>query len=281
MAARLALIPIPDPRPRPAPVLVHPNFDPVALDLGAVQIHWYGLMYLIGFYGCWYLAIRRGRSPHIGFSAGDVSDLLFFVALGVILGGRVGYTLFYNLPAFLRDPLEIVRIWNGGMSFHGGLLGVIAAVWLYARSRSLAFFKVMDFVAVVVPFGLFTGRIGNFINAELWGAPSSLPWAMVFPNDPERLPRHPSMLYEAFLEGLVMLAILWWFSSRPRPAGAVCALFLVLYGSFRSLVELVRVPDAHIGYLAGGWVTMGQLLSLPMLFTGALVLVLAYRRPSR
>ncbi|MGQ0699458.1 MAG: prolipoprotein diacylglyceryl transferase [Panacagrimonas sp.] len=260
-------------------MLVHPDFDPVALSVGPVQIHWYGLMYLLGFYGAWWLAVQRGKSKHMPFSAQAVSDLLFFVALGVILGGRIGYTLFYNLPAFLADPLEIVRIWKGGMSFHGGLLGVIGAVWLFARTRKLAFFYVMDFTAIVVPFGLLTGRLGNFINAELWGAPSSLPWAMVFPTDPDRLPRHPSMLYEAFLEGAVMLIVLWWFSSKPRPPMAISGLFLILYGTFRSLVEFVRVPDAHIGYLAWGWLTMGQLLCLPMLLTGALLVSLAARAP--
>jgi phosphatidylglycerol:prolipoprotein diacylglycerol transferase len=262
-------------------MLVHPNFDPVALSLGPVQIHWYGLMYLIGFYGCWFLAVRRGKSAHMPFSGPAVSDLLFFTALGVILGGRIGYTLFYNLPTFLKDPVEIFRIWKGGMSFHGGLLGVIAAVWLFARTRKLTFFYVMDFVALVVPFGLLTGRIGNFINAELWGKASNLPWAMVFPTDPDRLPRHPSMLYEAFLEGFVMLVILWWFSSKPRPPAAVCGLFLILYGTFRSIIEFVRVPDAQIGYLAGGWLTMGQVLCIPMLLTGAFLMVWAYRKPTR
>lgn len=261
-------------------MLVHPNFDPVALSLGPIQIHWYGLMYLIGFYGCWFLAVRRGRAAHLSFSATAVSDLLFFVAMGVILGGRIGYTLFYNLPVFLKDPVEIFRIWKGGMSFHGGLLGVVAAVALFARTRKIAFLQVMDLVAVVVPFGLLTGRIGNFINAELWGAPSTLPWAMVFPTDPLGVPRHPSMLYEAFLEGLVMLAILWWFSSRPRPNAAISGLFLVLYGLFRSLVELVRVPDAHIGYLSGGWLTMGILLSAPMWIGGLGLMIWAYRRPA-
>ena len=259
-------------------MLVHPNFDPVALNLGPVQIHWYGLMYLIGFYGCWFLAVRRGKSAHPPFSATAVSDLLFYGALGVILGGRAGYTFFYNLPGFLADPVEIFRIWKGGMSFHGGLLGVIAAVWLYARTHKQAFFYVMDLVALVVPFGLLTGRIGNFINAELWGKPSDVPWAMVFPTDPERLPRHPSMLYEAFLEGLVMLAILWWYSSKPRPQAAVSGLFLVLYGVFRSMVEFVRVPDAQIGYLAGGWLTMGQVLCIPMWLGGAGLMIWAHRR---
>lgn len=258
-------------------MLVHPNFDPVAIALGPIQIHWYGLMYLLGFYGCWWLAVRRGQSDHMPFSAQAVSDLLFFVAMGVIIGGRVGYTLFYNFPAFAADPVELFRMWNGGMSFHGGLLGVIAAVWLFAKTRKLTFFFVMDFVALTVPFGLLTGRIGNFINAELWGAPSNLPWAMVFPTDPERIPRHPSMVYEALLEGLVLLAVLWWYSSKPRPPMKISAMFLILYGLFRSLIELVRVPDAHIGYLAGGWFTMGQLLCIPMVLTGVLLLVLASR----
>lgn len=262
-------------------MLVHPDFDPVALNLGPVQIHWYGLMYLIAFYGCWWLAIQRGKARHWDLPAASVSDLLFFAALGVILGGRVGYTLFYNLPGFLADPIEIFRIWKGGMSFHGGLLGVVAGVWWFARSRRLAFFHVMDFVAIVVPFGLLMGRIGNFINSELWGAPSSLPWAMVFPNDPQSLPRHPSMLYEAFLEGVVMLAVLWWYSARPRPSMSVAGLFMLLYGVFRSLVELVRVPDAHIGYLAWDWLTMGQVLSLPMILGGAALILLGHRRAAR
>lgn len=261
-------------------MLSHPNFDPVALSLGPVSIHWYDLCYLAAFYGCWWIAVRRGRAEHLSFSAQAVSDLLFYVAVGVVVGGRLGYTLFYNLPGFLADPIELFRIWRGGMSFHGGLLGVIAAVWWFARVHKRTFFEVMDLTAVAVPFGLLMGRIGNFINAELWGKPSSLPWAMVFPTDPERLPRHPTMLYEAALEGLVMLAILWWFSSRPRPAMSISGLFLVLYAIFRSLVELLRVPDAHIGYLAGGWLTMGHVLSLPMLLTGLLLLWMAYREPS-
>lgn len=260
--------------------MFRPDFDPVALHVGPLQIHWYGLMYLAGFAGAWWLAVRRGRQPHSVFSEQAISDLLFFAVLGVVLGGRIGYTLFYNLPGFLADPLELFRIWQGGMSFHGGLLGVIIAMALYARMRKLSFFYVADFVAVVVPFGLFTGRIGNFINSELWGAPTTLPWAMIFPNDPEQLPRHPSMLYEALLEGPLLLAILWWFGSRPRPQMALSGLFLLLYAVFRALVELVRLPDAHIGYLAFGWLTMGQLLSLPMFLAGAVLLVLAYHKPS-
>ena len=259
-------------------MLTHPNFDPVAFSLGPLSVHWYGLCYLVAFYGCWWIAVQRGKSAHMRFSSQSVSDLLFFVAVGVVVGGRVGYTLFYNFPQFVADPIELFRIWNGGMSFHGGLLGVIAAVWLYARTRKLTFFYVMDFTAVAVPFGLLMGRIGNFINAELWGKPSTLPWAMVFPTDPERLPRHPSMLYEALLEGVVLLALMWWYSSRPRPSMSVCGLFMVLYAVFRSAVEVVRVPDAHIGYLTGGWLTMGQLLCIPMFLTGGFLMVLAQRQ---
>lgn len=262
-------------------MLKHPGFDPVAVHLGPVKIHWYGLMYLLGFWAGWWLSVRRGRLAHLNFSPAQISDLLFYIVLGVILGGRVGYILFYDFPQFVDDPLRLFRIWQGGMSFHGGLIGVLVAMGLYARSRQRPYFEVADFVAPVVPVGLLTGRIGNFINAELWGAPSSLPWAMVFPTDPDALPRHPSMLYEAFLEGAVMLAVLLWFSARPRPRMAVSGLFLLLYGTFRWLVEFVRLPDAHIGYLAWGWLTMGQLLSLPMLAGGAVLMGLAYAKPPR
>ncbi|HEX4872448.1 MAG TPA: prolipoprotein diacylglyceryl transferase [Nevskiaceae bacterium] len=258
-------------------MLEHPGFSPVALALGPVKIHWYGLMYLLGFYGFWWLSLRRGRHSRPPFGATAVSDLLFFGVVGVILGGRLGYTFFYNFNGFLADPVVILKIWEGGMSFHGGLLGVLVAMALYARSRRLSFFEVTDFIAPAVPFGLFTGRLGNFINQELWGAPTTLPWGMVFPNDPEGLPRHPSMLYEAGLEGLLLLAILLWFGARPRPRMAVSGLFLLLYGVFRSLVEFVRLPDAHIGYLAGDWLTMGHLLCLPMILGGLLLLGLAYR----
>lgn len=260
-------------------MIQYPNFDPVAVSLGPVKVHWYGLMYLLGFWGGWYLALRRGRREFTPFSSQALSDLLFYIVLGVILGGRLGYTFFYNLPNFVANPLVIFRIWEGGMSFHGGLIGVLVAFWLYARSRKLTFFYVADFIAPVIPVGLFTGRIGNFINAELWGSPTSLPWAMVFPTDDLKLPRHPSMLYEAFLEGLVMLGVLLWFSRKPRPPMAVSGLFLTLYGSFRWAVEFIRTPDAHIGYLAFGWLTMGQVLCIPMLLAGLSLLALAYRRP--
>lgn len=263
-------------------MIQYPQIDPVAVALGPVKVHWYGLMYLLGFWAGWWLSLRRGRREFTPFSSQALSDLLFFIVLGVILGGRIGYTVFYNLPAFLHNPLVLFRIWEGGMSFHGGLLGVITALAWYARSRKLTFFYVADFIAPVVPVGLLTGRIGNFINAELWGAPTSLPWAMVFPTDPAGLPRHPSMLYEAFLEGFVLLCVLLWFSRKPRPPMAVSGLFLLLYGCFRWAVEFVRTPDEQIGYLAFGWLTMGQVLCIPMLAAGALMLGLAYgRRPRR
>lgn len=256
-------------------MLQHPNFDPVAISLGPLQVHWYGLMYLIGFYGCWWLGVRRTRLGHVHWKQNEVGELLFYIVMGVILGGRLGYTVFYNFSGFAADPLVILRIWEGGMSFHGGLIGVVVAEFLFARRTGRHVFDVADFTAVLVPFGLLTGRIGNFINGELWGAPTDMPWGMVFPGaGPE--PRHPSMLYEAILEGAVLLAVLLWFARRPRPALAASGLFLLLYGVFRSLVELVRVPDAHIGYLAGGWLTMGQVLSLPMIIAGAAMLGWAY-----
>jgi phosphatidylglycerol:prolipoprotein diacylglycerol transferase len=258
-------------------MIVHPNFDPVAVQVGPVAIHWYGLMYLLGFAGCWWLGTVRARQPHWNWPRERVGDLLFYVALGVILGGRLGYTLFYNFSGFLHDPLVLLRIWEGGMSFHGGLLGVIVAYLLFARAHKLDPWDVGDFGAPLIPFGLLTGRIGNFINGELWGKPTDLPWGMVFAHaGPE--PRHPSMLYEAFLEGAVLLAVLWWFGKKPRPRMAVSGLFILLYGVFRFAVEFVRLPDAHIGYLAWGWVTMGIVLSTPMIVAGALLLALAYRK---
>jgi phosphatidylglycerol---prolipoprotein diacylglyceryl transferase len=258
-------------------MLTHPGFDPVAINLGPVAIHWYGIMYLLGFLGAWWLGTVRARQKHWNWPRERVGDLLFYGVLGVIVGGRLGYTLFYNLSGFLSNPLTLLKIWEGGMSFHGGLLGVIVAMALFARVHKLSFLDVHDFIAPLVPVGLLTGRIGNFINGELWGGPSSLPWAMVFPNDPEGIPRHPSMLYEAGLEGVVMLAVLWWYGSKRRPRMAVAGLFLLLYGTFRSMVELVRVPDAHIGYLWGsGWLTMGMLLSAPMIAGGLFMLWWAY-----
>jgi phosphatidylglycerol:prolipoprotein diacylglycerol transferase len=258
-------------------MFTYPDINPVAISAGPFQVHWYGLMYLVGFLGGWWLGRLRTRRPGTGWQAVEIGDLLFYVALGVVLGGRVGYTLVYNFPGFIADPLVLFRIWQGGMSFHGGLVGVLIAMWLYARRTGRTFFQVTDFIAPLVPVGLGAGRIGNFINGELWGRPTDLPWGMVFPFV-DAQPRHPSMLYEALLEGVVLFIVLWVYSSRPRPTMAVSGLFLVCYGAFRFLVEFVRQPDAQLGFIAFRWLTMGQLLSLPMIVLGAAFLVYAYRR---
>lgn len=258
-------------------MLPYPNIDPIAISLGPIKIHWYGLMYVIGIGAVWLLARQRTRQPGFPWTAEQIEDLIFYTALGLVIGGRVGYALFYNLPAFLHDPLMLFRVWEGGMAFHGGLLGGMAGIALFARKVGANFFAVTDFLAPYVPIGLFTGRIGNFINAELWGAPTDLPWGMVFPNaGPE--PRHPSQLYEAFLEGIVLFIALRWFSRLAPPRMATTGLFIMLYGIFRFGVEFVRLPDAHLGYLAFGWLTMGQILSFPMITIGGGLLAWAYQR---
>lgn len=259
-------------------MLAYPAINPVALDLGFVQIHWYGLMYLIGIGGAWWLAAHRLAAFDPRWTRDTLSDLVFWVAMGVILGGRLGYVLFYDLSSYLANPALILQVWKGGMSFHGGFIGVLLATAWFARRQGKTFFELMDFIAPLVPIGLGAGRIGNFINAELWGKASDLPWAMVFPTDPQQLPRHPSQLYQFALEGLALFVILWLYTRKPRPTMAVSGLFAICYGSFRILVEFVRVPDAQLGYLAFGWLTMGQLLSLPMIAVGVLLMVLAYRR---
>ena len=261
-------------------MLVYPDIDPVAVSLGPVAVHWYGLMYLFGFVGAWWMGVVRARRPEYGWKKEEIGDVLFYGALGVILGGRFGYILFYNFDLFLQDPLILVRVWQGGMSFHGGLLGVLLAMWFYGHKTGRSFFQVTDFIAPWVPIGLGAGRIGNFINGELWGRPTDLPWGMVFPFVDSQ-PRHPSMLYEALLEGLLLFLILWLYSSKLRPLRAVSGMFLLCYGVFRFLVEFVRQPDAHIGYLASDWLTMGHILSAPMIFFGILLLLQAYSRKKR
>ena len=259
-------------------MLTHPNFDPVALQLGPIAVRWYGLMYLAAFAIVLVLGRMRIRSqPWLNFTVRDLDDMLFFGVLGVVLGGRLGYILFYKPLEYMHDPVRIFFVWEGGMSFHGGLIGVILAMLWFAHSRGKPWFEVTDFIAPLCPLGLGAGRIGNFINGELWGRPTELPWAMVFPGAGP-LPRHPSQIYEACLEGLVLFIVLWWFSARPRPSMAVSGLFLLLYGIFRSMVEFVREPDTNLGYLAGDWLTMGQVLSLPMIVFGLLFLVIAYRK---
>ena len=272
-------------------MLTYPAIDPVAFAIGPLKVHWYGLMYLVGFAAAWALGRWRASRPGFGWTADMVDDVVFYCVIGTIAGGRLGYMLFYGFDQLLANPLNILRVWEGGMSFHGGLIGVLIAIGLFARKHRLHFFQVGDFVAPLVPLGLLAGRIGNFINGELWGHATSLPWGMRLPCDrfPEyciglaagaqwSLPVHASQLYEAALEGLVLFVILWWFSSRPRPMMAVSGLFLLLYGLFRFAVELIRQPDAHIGYLAFDWLTMGQLLTLPMILAGAVLLALAYRQ---
>ncbi len=260
-------------------MFAHPRFDPVALKIGPVSVRWYGVMYMLGFGLGWLLGRVRAKKPWTPLSTVDVDDLVAVAMFGLIVGGRVGYVLFYDLPTFLANPLDIFMIWKGGMSFHGGLLGICLAIWLFARKRRLAFFEVTDFFVPLTPLGLLAGRLGNFINGELWGRPTDMPWGMIF-FDPAAglVPRHPSQLYEAFLEGVVLFTVVWWYSSRPRPRMAVSGLFLALYGLFRFAVEFVRQPDPQLGFIAFGWLTMGQILSLPMLVGGLVLLWLAYRR---
>ena len=254
-------------------MLTHPQFDPVALQIGPLQIHWYGLTYLVAFGLFLWLATRRAARPWFadaGWSRRDVEDLLFFGVLGVIVGGRLGYALFYKPAQYLANPLDILMVWKGGMSFHGGLLGVIVAMAWFARRRQRPFLQVTDLIAPCVPTGLASGRIGNFVNGELWGraADPSLPWAMVFPQSGSDLARHPSQLYQFALEGLLLFALLWWYGSKPRATGQVAAAFLGGYGVFRFIAEWFREPDSFLGILALG-LSMGQWLCLPMIAGGA------------
>ncbi len=255
--------------------MIYPTIDAVALDLGFIQIYWYGIMYLLAFAMAYVLANIRAKRQR-DWNRQQVEDLIFYGSIGVILGGRLGYALFYNLPVFMADPLSIFAVQNGGMSFHGGFLGVLLAMVWFNRKHRKSFFTTLDFVAPLVPLGLGFGRIGNFINSELWGKVSTSDWAMYVPN--LGVSRYPSQLYEAFLEGLVLFVILWVFSKKSPPRMAVSALFLIFYGVFRFVVEFVRVPDAQLGYLAFDWLTMGQLLSAPMIVLGAILLRLAYVR---
>ncbi|MDR2872245.1 MAG: prolipoprotein diacylglyceryl transferase [Xanthomonadaceae bacterium] len=285
------------------------QIDPIALSLPKFsvfgmtfhpQVHWYGIMYLLGFAAAWWLGrsrIRAGRLP--GIDMNGFSDLLFYGMLGAVVGGRVGYMLIYMPHEFLQDPMTLFRVWDGGMSFHGGLIGVLLASGWWAYRHRLHFFDTVDFAAPLIPPGLGFGRLGNFIGGELWGKPTGSDWGVIFPGDPafngwsiERLQaeyatgaldhfaRHPSQLYQALLEGLTMFCLLWWFSRKPRPRYAVSGMFALLYGLFRFAVEFVRVPDAQLGYLAFDWLTMGQVLSMPLILLGLLLLWLSRRAPT-
>ena len=274
------------------------DIDPIAFSIGPVHVHWYGIMYLLGFGAAWWLGERRRRAGRLPATTEQFSDLLFYGMLGVVIGGRLGYMLFYDTTDLIHSPLTIVKIWDGGMSFHGGLIGVLIAVWWWSHRRGVRFFDTIDFVAPLVPIGLGLGRLGNFIGGELWGRRTDLPWGMIFPRSLDALgktpaelhamylagqlngeARHPSQLYEFLLEGVVLFTVLWLFSAKPRHRYAVSGLFALLYGCFRFAVEFVREPDVQLGYLAFGWVTMGQVLSLPLIVIGIVLLVLSRRAP--
>lgn len=275
-------------------MLTYPDINSIAVALGPLKIHWYGLTYLFGFIAAWWLGRVRSSHPKSPVVKEQIEDMIFYCAMGVILGGRLGYTFFYNLQGFLDNPVTIFEVWNGGMSFHGGLLGVLLGMWFFSRKIKTTFFILADFVAPLVPLGLLCGRIGNFINGELWGGPteSVLGMRVLCKHNMATVelckrvgtldgvysvPVHASQLYEAASEGMVLFVILWLFSARPRPTMAVSGLFLLCYGIFRFSIEFVRMPDRQIGYLAFDWLTMGQVLSLPMVLFGLILLGLAYR----
>jgi phosphatidylglycerol:prolipoprotein diacylglycerol transferase len=262
-------------------MLVHPNFDPVAVHLGPLAIRWYGLMYLLGFGIAFWLGRLRVARADTRVTYAILDDLLFFVVLGVVFGGRLGYVLFYKPGYYFSNPLEILAVWHGGMSFHGGFLGVLLAVWHAARKHGLRWLELTDFVAPLIPLALAAGRMGNFINGELYGRVTDVPWGMLFHSPGAgALPRHPSQLYEFTLEGVLLFAILWIFSAKPRPVGAVSGAFLLGYGVFRFTAEFFREPDDFLGLLAWG-MSMGQWLSLPMIVLGLGMLAWAFNRPGK
>jgi phosphatidylglycerol:prolipoprotein diacylglycerol transferase len=261
-------------------MLKYPNIDPIAISLGPVKVHWYGIMYLIGFAAAWWLARSRAKKPGSTWTPVEIDDLIFYCALGVIAGGRLGWCFIYGLDVIKERWLNVFRIWDGGMSFHGGLTGVIIAAMVFALVKRKNIFDVFDFLAPLPGIGIMAGRFGNFINNELWGRATDVPWAFGVPDAQGVLiGRHPSQLYEATLEGLVLFLILWWFTSKPRPRLAPTGLFFVLYGCGRFVVEWVRLPDANIGYKFGtDWLTMGMLLTTPMIFIGLGLMAFAYWR---
>jgi|SRR5882672_9496527 len=260
--------------------LVHPQFDPIAFSIGPLAVRWYGLMYLLGFLGFLLLGRLRARDAWRGLTKQDVDDLLFFGVLGVILGGRLGYVLFYKPAYYLANPLEVFMVWKGGMASHGGIIGVIVVMYLFARSRGKPFLQVADFVVPLIPQGLALGRVGNFINGELWGRPADpnvWPWAMVFPQSGDTIARHPSQVYQFLLEGVLLFVLLWIYSRKPRPLGVVSSMFLIGYGVLRIIAEFGREPDAFLGLLAFD-LSMGQWLSLPMIAVGIGLFIYCQRR---
>lgn len=256
-------------------MLTFPNIDPVAFSVGPLTVHWYGLTYLASFALIWWLALRRAGQLGSPVKPAQIEDIIFYGAIGVIVGGRLGSAIFYNLERLLSDPLWLFRLWEGGMAFHGGLIGVTLAMWICSRRRNIHFLSMMDFASPLVPIGLFFGRLGNFIGQELWGRPTEGWWGMVFPNDPLQLPRHASQLYEAVLEGVALFVILNLVRERATKRGMLSALFLIFYAVFRFVVEFAREPDAHIEFLLFGWMTRGQILCIPMLILGLAVLLYA------
>ncbi len=279
--------------------MVHPHYphiDPIIFSVGPVSVRWYGLAYLVAFALCWWLGNRRADRPGSGWTRDEVSDVVFFGAVGAVLGGRVGYALFYGMDKMLHDPLFIFRVWEGGMSFHGGLIGAILGIWWFGRKSGRSFLQVADFVAPLVPPGLGLGRLGNFANTELPGRVTDSIFGIIYPCSAESIrqihplcvgqwesfARHPSPLYQAFTEGIVLFVLVWWFSSRPRPLGAVSGVFLTGYGTLRFITEFFRMPDPQLGFVAMHWMTMGQLLSLPMIFAGILLILFGrYMAPAR
>ena len=260
-------------------MLSYPQMNPVALDLGAIKIHWYGLMYLVGIGGAWLLASRRLKDFDPTWSKEKLSDLVFWVAMGVILGGRLGYVLFYDLAAYIAEPAKMLRIWEGGMSFHGGVLGVMAAMAWFAWRNKKRYLELGDFVVPLLPLGLAFGRLGNFINGELWGRTTDVPWAVLFPNA-GMLPRHPSQLYELLAEGIILFILLQWYKRKNPPAGNVAGLFLLGYGTARFIIEFFREPDAHLGLLSLG-MSMGQWLCIPMIIAGSGLIIWGYSRQNK
>jgi len=261
-------------------MLDYPTIDPVAISLGPLQVHWYGLTYLVGLAFAWWLAIKRSQELHAPIAREQVDDLIFYAAVGIVVGGRLGYVIFYGWDRLVEDPLWLFRVWEGGMAFHGGFLGVVAAVVWLAKSRQIPLGRLADFVAPLAPLGLAFGRLGNFIGQELWGRAADVPWAMVFPRDPLGLARHPSQLYQFALEGCLLFLLLFFYSRKLRPTWSVTGLFLLGYGVLRFTAEFFREPDVHLGFQAFGWMTRGQLLCVPMVIIGVALLWWSIRAPS-